>query len=201
MDQKSSIARTFYAVMSKNDARRAAKAAWKEFQGGPRRDDLVKNLIRFLDSIPAMERLVAFLPLADEPDIRRVLERLKIDVYAPCVDGPGHMEFRLHYRDGKELNAPVPGFAGIKGPPNHAPLIDRPLTEKDVAIIPTLAVNPAGARLGRGGGFYDRVRGELALPLKVGIVPKFLLNVPFVADSHDLILDRVVTEGGIKEYW
>lgn len=201
MDQKSSIARSFYAVMSKKDARQAAKAAWKEFQGGPRRDDLVTNLIRILDSLPTTDRLIAFLPLADEPDIRRALESRKVDVYVPCVEGEGQMVFRLHYRNGKELGPAVAGFSGIVGPPQSAPPLDRPLTEKDVALVPTLAVNPAGARLGRGGGYYDRVRGQLALPLKIGIVPKFLLNVPFVADSHDLILDRVVTEGGIKEYW
>jgi 5-formyltetrahydrofolate cyclo-ligase len=49
-----------------------------------------------------------------------------------------------------------PGFRGIPEPPGGAPIV-RP----DVILVPLLAVDAAGNRLGQGGGHYDRTLAVL----------------------------------------
>ena len=71
----------------------------------------------------------------------------------------------------------------------------------DVLLIPALAVDRAGFRLGQGGGCYDRT-----LPLRRPGVPviamifddELLERVP--RESHDLPVDAVLTSGGLRTF-
>lgn len=64
-----------------------------------------------------------------------------------------------------------------------------------LVLVPGLAFTREGARLGRGGGFYDRLlNGQAATAMKFGICFEFQV-VDFVpAETHDVILDAVVTD-------
>lgn len=76
----------------------------------------------------------------------------------------------------------------------------------DIALIPGLAVDEDGYRLGQGGGFYDR-----ALPIVAPEVPVIVVlhdhelpgsdaaPVPHVPhDSHDIRVDGVLTTAGVR---
>lgn len=75
--------------------------------------------------------------------------------------------------------------------PNSSTII--PLTEIDVMVLPCICVNMAGARLGYGGGYYDRtLRGYNGL--KIGVVyDEGVINSPF-AENFDICVDYIVTE-------
>lgn len=67
--------------------------------------------------------------------------------------------------------------------------------EPDLVIVPLLAFDRRGRRLGQGGGFYDRwLAGSSAVRVGVAFACQELPEVP-VAD-HDQSLDVVVTEEG-----
>jgi 5-formyltetrahydrofolate cyclo-ligase len=74
---------------------------------------------------------------------------------------------------------------------------DAPLIEPDVLLVPLLAFDRSGARLGMGGGHYDRTiaslreRGRI-LAVGIGFSCQELSTVP--TDPHDIILDRIATE-------
>ena len=80
------------------------------------------------------------------------------------------------------------------------------LSEKDVkvVIVPALALDNRGMRLGRGAGWYDRAlrrfsgenTGAAEGPMLVGVCydDEFLKDSVLPAESHDLPLDYVVTE-------
>jgi 5-formyltetrahydrofolate cyclo-ligase len=83
------------------------------------------------------------------------------------------------------------------------PLADSPTLEPhqvDLILLPSVACDVRGYRLGYGGGFYDRL---LALPewsnkLTIGIVFEFTYVVEFPIDEWDQSLTGVCTETGIK---
>ncbi len=66
--------------------------------------------------------------------------------------------------------------------------------EMDVAIVPILAVDEQGRRLGYGGGYYDRYLGEHpeTLRLAYGFDFQILRQVP--TEEHDIKMDAVVTD-------
>ena len=67
----------------------------------------------------------------------------------------------------------APGVRGIPEPPAEAPEV-RP-REGDVLLVPGVAFDRAGVRLGRGGGFYDRAfpSGGSDAPLLLGVAFRF----------------------------
>ncbi|MBO5525582.1 MAG: 5-formyltetrahydrofolate cyclo-ligase [Clostridia bacterium] len=63
----------------------------------------------------------------------------------------------------------------------------------DVAVIPLLAADRTGRRLGYGGGFYDRFLSRTPC-VKVGLCYEEQLLDEIPSESHDVLLDFVCTE-------
>ncbi|NLH96911.1 MAG: 5-formyltetrahydrofolate cyclo-ligase [Clostridiaceae bacterium] len=88
----------------------------------------------------------------------------------------------------------VPGFKGILEPdPSKARLLDP--REIDLAVVPGVAFDAAGNRIGYGAGCYDRLLPLLRPDcLKIGAAFEIQLADGLPADRHDFRLDMVVTE-------
>lgn len=69
----------------------------------------------------------------------------------------------------------------------------------DVVIVPLLAVNPRGYRLGYGGGYYDRFLKNSGA-VKAGLAYDFQLTDRFKEDPWDEPLDLLITERGIYTF-
>ncbi len=93
-----------------------------------------------------------------------------------------------------------PGAWGILEPKEHTALM-MDISQIDLVLVPGMAFDKYGGRLGYGGGFYDRflqrfqqlsipVPMLLALAYDLQIVPK----VP--TEEHDLLVNQVITEQG-----
>jgi 5-formyltetrahydrofolate cyclo-ligase len=98
--------------------------------------------------------------------------------------------FRM-WQPGDELVARV---WGILEPADTAPVV-----EPDVLLVPLLAFDRHGGRLGYGGGYYDRTIARLRSVKSVIIIglafgAQELEQVP--CDVHDERLDWVLTEDG-----
>ena len=103
-------------------------------------------------------------------------------LYLPKVVGEA-LEIREYLPD--DL---APGYRGIM-----EPSADAPLAEKiDLVIVPGMAFDAKGNRLGRGGGFYDRLLPTLACP-KVGVCRKHQLVEEVPVQAWDQKVDIVVT--------
>ncbi|MGW4594501.1 5-formyltetrahydrofolate cyclo-ligase [Streptomyces sp. NPDC004457] len=78
------------------------------------------------------------------------------------------------------------------------------VADADVVLLPGLAVDARGMRLGRGGGSYDRVLARLertgARPLLVVLLydPEVVARVP--AEAHDKPVHAVVTPSGVRRF-
>lgn len=97
----------------------------------------------------------------------------------------------------------VPGRYGVPVPPPERPA--TALSERVVVIVPGVAFDRAGHRLGRGGGHYDRVlsgapfAGARPGPLRLGAALHLQLVPAVPHDSRDRPVDAIVTERGV--YW
>lgn len=87
----------------------------------------------------------------------------------------------------------IQGRHGIREPGIDAPLVQ--LAEIDLVVVPGLAFDEAGRRLGRGGGFYDRFLERTAgraLAFGLAFDEQVVNEVP--AESHDASVDAVATD-------
>lgn len=82
------------------------------------------------------------------------------------------------------------GNHGIQEPVSPSPV---PVSGIDLVIVPGVAFDPSGNRLGRGGGYYDRLlNGFTGFAAAVAFDFQILPHVP--SDIYDIPVDYVVTE-------
>ena len=88
----------------------------------------------------------------------------------------------------------VPNHFGILQPPRAAARL-VPTAAIPLFLVPGLAFDPAGRRLGYGLGCYDRAFADAAPgALKVGLAFELQILESVPADPHDVPMDFVVTE-------
>ena len=93
-----------------------------------------------------------------------------------------------------DLGACEPDAWGVPVPRDHAPV---PAATVRVALVPGLAFDRRGHRLGRGAGVYDRFLATLpASAWRIGIVPSARLVDALPAEAHDIAMHAIVTEDG-----
>lgn len=101
------------------------------------------------------------------------------------------LEFHL-VPDGEILS---PGRHGI-----HEPLAHWPKVIPELLLVPLLAYDDHGYRLGYGGGYYDRTLAALSGVRAVGIAYGGQRMESLPHDRHDHPLDAILTEDGLKEF-
>ena len=171
-------------------ARRAAAHARHGHTAG---NALSSHGLDFLTLAPGAV-VSAFSAIRDEIDPAPLLERLGAAGYRlalPVMQGKGQP---LLFRAWTPGDAMSPAQWGIA-----EPLADKPVIEPDVVLVPLLAFDAHGYRLGYGGGFYDRtlLRLRAAKPVVAVGIAYDELKVDAVPHlDYDQRLDWVLTPSG-----
>ncbi|MFZ1866265.1 MAG: 5-formyltetrahydrofolate cyclo-ligase [Polyangiales bacterium] len=102
-------------------------------------------------------------------------------------------ELELCLVDG--ATALVEGAFSVPEPDRNAPLL--PAEEVDFALVPALAVDPRGFRIGYGGGYYDRLLPRLSRACSCAVAYDFQVisevpELPFDAAVALVVTDRRV---------
>ena len=139
------------------------------------------------------QAVMLFLPMPHEVDAQPVAIRawqMGKTVTVPLVSYEQKHMLPVEIRS---LNEPMSTDRyGVRSPANGQPL---PIDMIDLVVVPGLAFDREGHRVGRGGGFYDRF---LAQPVFKGVTcglcfdDQLLQEVPVV--SHDVPLHMLVTD-------
>jgi 5-formyltetrahydrofolate cyclo-ligase len=135
--------------------------------------------------------VAAFAPLGTEVAVEGALATLIARGWRlalPRVEGDDVALGRV-----RSLDALVPGWRGVREPAPDADPVDP--GELDVAIVPGLAFDRRGARLGYGGGHLDRLlarRRPGAPVIAVAFGVQLVDRVP--VEAHDVRIDVIVTE-------
>lgn len=89
----------------------------------------------------------------------------------------------------------VEGSFGVPEPRNTAPVVDP--GEVDFALIPALAVDPRGYRIGYGGGYYDRLMPLMTRACTCVLAYDFQLIAEVPQLPLDVAADLVVTDARV----
>ena len=86
----------------------------------------------------------------------------------------------------------MPGYFGIP-----EPLADWPRVTPQVLLVPLLAFDALGHRLGYGGGFYDRTLAALSVPaFGIAYGGQEVASLP--TEPHDRTMTGILTEAGLR---
>jgi 5-formyltetrahydrofolate cyclo-ligase len=138
---------------------RSAMLAWRAALAEDERRAAAEGLLASLRREMPFETpavVSGFWPIKDEIDIRPLLIELfnvGCQLALPVVQGRGKPLLFRAWRPGDPLEAGV--FGTLQ------PSARRETLEPDALIVPLLACDEEGWRLGYGGGFYDRTLGGL----------------------------------------
>lgn len=121
------------------------------------------------------------------------LHQQGVHVFVPKVTERGKMVF-MRLTPTTELEQ---GVFGILEPATTA---EVHIDDLDVVLAPLVAYSSLGDRLGRGGGYYDRLLCNTPRPLYVGIAYRFQQNDTFQVNQNDVSLDMVVNELGTNVF-
>src|SRR6187455_2775138 len=175
-------------MLSKSELRTAARQKRLTLA----RADFAAQIARHADTLPIPKGSVVggYHALPDEADPMLLMERLVelgCHIAYPRVAGKGAaLEFH-RVPDGEVL---APGAFGI-----HEPLDIWPRVVPALLLVPLLAFDASGHRLGYGGGFYDRTLALLNVPaIGIAYAGQEISSIPF--EPHDRTLDMVLTEQG-----
>jgi 5-formyltetrahydrofolate cyclo-ligase len=142
------------------------------------------------------EVVAAYWRIRDELDCQPILVRLMDrfqPVVLPVVLGP---EQPLEMRIWEQGAALYPSGFGTLAPAELAPQ-----AQPDVVLMPLLGFDGMGTRLGYGGGYYDRTLARMKRkPRLIGLAfaAQELEAIP--REAHDIPLDAVVTETGVRHF-
>lgn len=141
-----------------------------------------------------MDTVAAYVSVGHEPCTRLLLEHLEESgtaVLLPVL-GPHLSRCWGYFRGIADLAERSPGRPPE---PSGQVLPATAVADAEAVIVPALAVDRSGRRLGQGGGWYDRV-----LPLRRPEAPVFavvhddeLVTGPLPTQAHDARVDAVIT--------
>lgn len=146
-----------------------------------------------LEAVSGAGTVAAYVSVGNEPCTRLLLDALHergTRVLLPVL-GPHLARSWAYFRGSEDLEVRSPG----RPPEPSGQVLDaEEIGRVDAVIVPALAIDRAGRRLGQGGGWYDR-----ALPLRGAGVPVFamvfddeLVTGPLPVADHDVAVDAVI---------
>ncbi|MGW7349705.1 5-formyltetrahydrofolate cyclo-ligase [Streptomyces sp. NPDC054784] len=174
---------------------------WEDAETAPL---VLSRRARDLPEVAAARTVAAYVSVGREPGTRPLLDALReagTRVLLPVLLADDDLDWGVY--GGADSLRPAARRRGLLEPAGPY-LTPDAVTEADVVLLPGLAVDAAGMRLGRGGGSYDRVLTRLAA---AGAAPALVVllydgevlpRVP--AEPHDRPVTAAVTPSGVHRF-
>lgn len=118
----------------------------------------------------ASQRILAFSSFNDEIDTSPILQASGKEIFLPKTKSDFTMDF---YCNGKLFSRPCP---------------------TDLILVPGLAFDIQGNRLGRGKGYYDRFLPQCTEAIFCGICCDLQLTDHVPTEAHDATMDFIITD-------
>jgi len=184
-----------FSLRTKSDVRRELVAARRAraVQVAAEADVAICEHAAFLAK--HVDTVAAYVPLPNEPGgaslpgyLQGACSRLLLPVVRPDLD----LDWAV-YQDSL-----TPGPFGLREPPGPR-LGPAGITSAELVLVPALAVDRRGVRLGRGGGSYDRALSRVTTGRIVALIYDDELVTGLPAEPHDVRVHAVLTPSGITE--
>jgi 5-formyltetrahydrofolate cyclo-ligase len=152
----------------------------------------IRDRLFALPMVVDARKIMLFLAFGSEVDTWLILDQAVVlgkEVVAPvCMpESKGLALYPISSRDEAR-----PGHWGILEPKQ----VGEPVSPStiDVVIVPGIAFDLQGNRVGYGGGYYDRFLSQVAKAWKIGVCYDLQLLCRVPREEHDVSVDALVTE-------
>ena len=135
-----------------------------------------------------------YWPLFNEVDLRSLKGNSKLNLALPASNKDGTMNYHPWLEESLQKD-----FHGIPSPINQ-----RKLTYSEISLLllPAIAIDKKGQRLGYGGGYYDRLRGQKYwndIP-SIAVLPNLCISqTDLPTESWDIPINGWITEEGFTK--
>ncbi|MBI3529678.1 MAG: 5-formyltetrahydrofolate cyclo-ligase [Betaproteobacteria bacterium] len=156
-----------------------------------------QTITQKLSALPAYRAanvVAAYASFGSELDTSEFLARVLTDGKQLLLPRINRAQRALELRHAIDLGADlVSGVWGIREPAERCPIVS--VTKVEFILVPGVAFTARGARLGYGGGFYDRLLASLDRRIaRIAAVFELQVVDHIPEGAHDQRVDQVVTE-------
>ena len=134
--------------------------------------------------------ILGYYPINSEPDIRPALEAALQQGKTLCLPRCDPAKSEMTFHPVKDLANLKPGAHNIPEPPNNYALR---ITHYELCLVPGLAFDQTGCRLGYGKGYYDRFLSRFG-GHSIGVCYGAMVQAALPRGAHDMAVEQIVTE-------
>ncbi len=158
------------------------------------RSRAIIDRVVLLDAWSKAHTIGLFMSLPDEVqlgELIRIAREQGRRVALPVVTGARALTFRAPFDGGVDRGLFTSSF-GIAEPGEDSPEVA--LEDLDLVVVPALAIDPRGHRLGYGAGYYDSTLPRATKAERVGVAFEFQLIMEVPVNATDAPVDWIVTD-------
>ena len=177
-------------MKTKHDIRRMITHTRRTFQPLGRRSASVVLNIQCLDAFQQATAVGTYIPLPGEVDVSPLLKQKDKTFYIPAFD-----KDIGKYRMARYTPELTPGKFGIPEPKTP---VWAGREDLEMILVPGVAFDRTGNRLGRGGGFYDRLLPQYSAE-RAGVCLNIEIIQHVPTEPHDSPMHWLISESEILE--
>ena len=183
------------------EEKKALRAHFKNLRAGLDTKELSRRICENALSFEALSNartVLLYASKGSEADITSLLPVLtkmgKTVGFPRCIDSENMVFHKV-----SDISELTKGYFGLREPDPALPIIKKEDTGKDtLCLVPALAFDRRGYRLGYGGGYYDRFLSGFS-GKTAGITFNGCLTDFIPADAHDIKTDYIITESQVTK--
>ncbi len=152
------------------------------------KDDISNQIYKQLKELPVFngaDTIFLYMPLKDEPDLKVLLSCGKKIALPVCEESDMHFSLFTGKLTSGKYNIPIP-IDDIEITPDSRTII----------LVPAIAFDKRGFRVGRGKGYYDRYLKKYPNAFTIGVTESTRVFDEISAENHDVPVKALLTEKG-----
>lgn len=186
MQEKKEIRRSYLE-------RRNASTAFDIFK---KSNEIITRLLSLKECIKA-KTIFIYISFGSEVNTHGLIRLLlnKKKVFVPFLDKKKNEIYISELKKWDDLSS---GAYGILEPRKECIIKKKP-NEAEISLVPGIAFDEEGYRVGYGGGYYDKLLKKIDGE-KIGIAYDFQILKKLPHESHDIKMNKIVTEKRILSF-
>jgi 5-formyltetrahydrofolate cyclo-ligase len=181
--------------MLKEELRRQMRLQKQQYSQQQLEDLSLPVISRLKPKLAEAQVVLAYYSLPDEVDTHQLVDDLIADgktVLLPTVIGEGEMEWHVYTLESGMKKGPF-GIGESEGEIYSEFNKETSSSHKRIIVlVPGVAFDAVGRRLGRGRGYYDRFLAAHPYIYKIGVCFDFQKVPEVPADEHDIPVDELI---------